>query len=164
MANFTKADILEASLNYGTQLKITPPLDGRGVMFALSSNESSYGADCGPRHEPAYDIGGSLSHGQEQALLLQQYPKHAACSFGPWQMMFINFTPEVQAKIAAGSVELIDYAQEFVRFFNRYVIGVRKAGSLAEMGEVWNLGHIGPDPVYVAKLAKAYFNWENGNN
>ena len=159
--NFSKAEILEASLNYGTQLKVPPPLDGRGVMLALSSNESSYGANCGPRREPAYDVGGSLSHGQQQALLLQQYPKQAPCSFGPWQMMFINFTPAAQAKIAAGSVELIDYAQEFVQFFNRYVIGVRKAASLAEVGEVWNLGHIGPDPVYVAKLDKAYFDWEN---
>jgi hypothetical protein len=159
--NFSKADVLEASLTYGSQMKVAPPLDGRGVMLALSSNESSFGADCGPRHEPAYDIGGSLSHGQEQALLLQQYPNQAACSFGPWQMMFVNFTPYAHAKIANGTVELIDYAQEFVRFFNRYVIGVRKAASLAEIGEVWNLGHIGPDPVYVAKLEKAYFNWEN---
>ena len=159
--HFAKADVLAACETYGPQLQVPEGLDGAGVMAALSSNESSVGFDCGPRHEPAYDLGGSLAVGEQQSLL-SQYGATAAASYGPWQMMFINFTPEVQSKIATHGDELIDYAQEFVRWFNRYVIRVRKATNLDQIGQVWNLGHIGPDPVYTSKLEAAYDGWKAG--
>jgi hypothetical protein len=97
------------------------------------------------------------------APLLAEYPpagdpaqSPAAMSYGPWQMMFCNFATAVQVSIVAGTAELADYAQEFVRFFNDYVIFSRRAQTLAEIGEVWNEGHIAPDPAYVAKLTAAY--------
>jgi hypothetical protein len=158
MANFAKVDVLAACETYGRQLDVDPTLDGRGVMAAIASNESSLGADCGPRHEPTYDVGGALSHGKAQAMLLAKFGSAAACSYGPWQMMFDNFqttNPDVLEKY------LGICAFEFVTWFNKYVIGVRQAKTLAEIGEVWNLGHIGPDPAYVAKLEAAYDKWQH---
>lgn len=154
---FNKADVLAACDTYGRRLDVDPSLDGRGVMTAIASNESSLGADCGPRREPAYDVGGSLAKGKAQALLLARYGAAAASSYGPWQMMFDNFESEEPEEL---NQSLAVCAQEFVSFFNRYVIGIRRAVTLAEIGEVWNLGHIAPDPAYVAKLEAAYQAWQ----
>lgn len=155
--NFPKADVLAACDAYGRQLQVDSGLDGRGVMAAIASNESSLGADCGPRHEPAYDIGGSLASGKGQAMLLAKFGRAAACSYGPWQMMFDNFQHEDPETL---ETSLPICSQEFVHWFNAYVIHTRGAKTLAEIGEVWNLGHIGPDPAYVAKLEAAYTAWE----
>jgi hypothetical protein len=160
--NFAKADVLAMCNLYGPNLKLDPAgeLDGRGVMAAIASNESSLGANCGPRHEPAYDVGGSLAQGKAQQLLLERFGAAAACSYGPWQMMFDNFVTEDPGVL---ETELEICAHEFVEFFNRYVIGVRRAVTLADVGEVWNLGHIAPDPGYTVKLHLAYGAWAAGN-
>lgn len=155
MIFFPKADVIAACQQYGPQLQVFG-LDGAAVMQAIASNESSIGEDCGPRQEPAYSTGGSLAQG-EQAVLNDQYGDPiAAASHGPWQMMFGNFREDIQAAIAAETVTLQDYAQEFVLWFNVYVVRIRKAQTLAQIGEVWNLGHIGVDPAYVSKLQAAY--------
>jgi hypothetical protein len=152
MISFLKADVIAACNQYGPLLHVPPGVDGIRCMIALASNESSLGANCGPRPEPFYQ------HSQQllQMNLNTEYGEIAWSSHGPFQMMFVNFSVETQAAIAKGTVTLQDYAVEFVRFFNFYVIGVRKASTLAEIGEVWNLGHVGPDPVYVQKLEAAY--------
>jgi hypothetical protein len=152
MVSFAKSDMLAACANYGTLLKVPAGVDGVRCMTALASNESSLGANCGPRPEPFYQH----SKQPEQVALNAQYGEIAWSSHGPWQMMFENFTPETQQAIANGPVQLSDYATEFVRFFNMYVITVRHAATLDQIGEVWNLGHIGPDPAYTQKLETAY--------
>ena len=35
-------------------------------------------------------------------------------------------------------------------------MGSQKAQSLADIGEIWNMGHIAPNPAYVVKLQAAY--------
>lgn len=141
--------------------------EGQRVMLAIAAVESGggdiqyAGHNCGPRQEPAYSSGGHLAVGT-QALLNARYGDTiAAASHGPWQMMFGNFTPETQQAIAGTTVTLLDYAREFVRFFNSYVIRTRHAATLDEFGQVWNLGHIGPDLAYTNKLDKAYAQTEN---
>lgn len=167
MANFATADVLETCIAYGPQLRVPAGLDGRGVMLAIAAVESGgadiafAGHDCGPRHEPAYDQGGHLATAPLQAALLTRYGRVAACSYGPWQMMFGNFRAATQDAIVASQESLQLYAADFVEWFNRYVIEVRRAGDLAQIGEVWNLGHVGPDPVYVERLERAYTAWQS---
>lgn len=157
MISFPKSDVLAACRTFGILLTVPDGIDPVACMQAIAANESSLGANCGPRQEPAYSQGGALAHGEQQ-ILLMQFGVTAASSHGPWQMMFGNFSPESQEAIAKndGSADVRMYAQEFVRFFSRYVMGVRKAESLADIGEIWNLGHIGNDPAYVAKLGTNY--------
>jgi hypothetical protein len=159
MNSFPKSDVLKACETYGPQLHVPEGLDGRGVMAALASNESSLGFNCGPRYEASYDVGGKFSHGKGHQLLLDKYGRDACCSYGPWQMMFDNFAtadPEIL------KTSLDTCAHEFVTWFNKYVIAIRHAKDLPEIGEVWNLGHIGDDPVYVTKLLLAYGKWKGG--
>ncbi len=131
-------------------------------MLAIAAVESGggdvqyAGHNCGPRQEPAYSSGGKYATGTQAALNERYGDAVAASSHGPWQMMFGNFTPEVQQAIAGATVTILDYAREFVRHFNLYVIRTRHAATLDEIGQVWNLGHIGPDPAYTQKLSKAY--------
>lgn len=158
MSSFLKSNVLEACKTYGPQLHVAEGLDGVKVMAAIASNESSYGANCGPRHEPAYDRGGSLSTGKLQASLLDEFGSAAASSYGPWQMMFINFTGYTPSQLLT---DLDACASEFVRFFNSYVIETRKAESLDDIGQVWNDGHVSlvPSPgvlVYCKNLQTAY--------
>jgi hypothetical protein len=139
-------------------LNVPSNLDGIKVMAAIASNESSFGANCGPRHEPAYDVGGSLSSGTLQQNLLSEYGSDAACSYGPWQMMFDNFTGYSPAQLLT---DLQGCAVEFVRFFNSYIIGSKNAQSLSDIGQIWNSGHIYTTPsigvaTYCSNLQKAY--------
>jgi hypothetical protein len=129
-------------------------------MAAIASNESSLGADCGPRHEPAYEAGGAVWARKAMAPLLSLYPpvgeppqSPAACSYGPWQMMFLN-CPGASPEILLSDLEAC--AGFFVKQFNSYVEGAQHAVTLEEIGEVWNMGHIAPDPAYTTKLAAAY--------
>jgi hypothetical protein len=166
MNSFAQQDVLAACEFYGDQLAVTAPLDGVKVMIAIAAVESGggdvkfIGNDCGPRHEPAYEANGAAWAQKAMAPLLAVYPpigappqSPAACSYGPWQMMFCNFVSATPAELES-NLDLC--ARNFLRFFNAYVIGSQKAKTLADIGEVWNMGHKGPDPAYVAKLQIAY--------
>lgn len=162
MNYFPKQAVLGCCSQYGPQLHVPAGIDGPRLMAAISSVESSVGYDCGPRHEPSYDVGGGVYTGsQSQRDLVAAYPSPAgsllcspaACSYGPWQMMFDNFTGLTPAQL---ETEIDALAQAFVKQFNSYVIGFRKASSLDEIGECWNAGHITPDPAYTVKLQAAY--------
>lgn len=158
MNSFPKIDVLAACAKYGPLLKVPTGLDGERVMAALASNESSTGNDCGPRHEPAYDVGGSVwASSPAQRSLVAQYGRLGASSFGPWQTMLINcpgFTP------AELETSLDDCARSFVSHFNSYVAHFEPK-NLMEIGQIWNLGHKTANPPsgvikYCADLQKAY--------
>lgn len=152
--SFEKLDVLDMCRTYGPLLRLPSALDGSRVMAAFASVESSLGLDCGPRHEPAYDVGGHYAKNSVQAALLAKYGSAAACSYGPWQMMLLNFaacyTPSEL------ETDLRTCAVEFVRHFN---LVTQRATTLDEMGEIWNAGHITPDPAYTQKLSAAYDNF-----
>ena len=160
MNSFPKSDVLLACAKYGPVLKVPTGLDGERVMIALASNESSLGTNCGPRHEPAYDVGGSaFASSPAQRALVEKYGRDGASSFGPWQLMLINcpgFTP------AELETNLDDCARSFVNHFNSYVAHQQPA-NVAQIGQIWNGGHIykTPNPPtgvikYCADLQKAY--------
>ena len=155
MNSFPKQQILDICHKYGPQLHVPTGLDGAKVMIAISSNESSIGANCGPRHEPSYDVGGHVyATNARQRALVATYGQDAAMSYGPWQLMFYNFPSGVTPFQANKDLEL--NAQAFMTQFNNYVIRACKAQTLEEIGEVWNMGHICADKAYTDKLQAAY--------
>lgn len=164
MTSFDQVDVLQQCRYYGVELELPPAagLDGDRVMTAIADNESSRGANCGPRHEPAYEADGAPWARAAMAPLLLAWPpvgdppqSPAACSYGPWQMMFVNFSEGAQQTIMAGTATVEMYASEFVRYFNSYVMSQRPE-SLAEIGQIWNMGHKAPDTAYTDKLQAAY--------
>lgn len=165
MISFPKDEILALCVKYGPLLQAPEGLDGAKVMAAIGAVESGggnwefIGHDCGPRHEPSYDYGGA-NCSQIQETVLNHYGSPAgACSYGPWQVMFVNSPGYTVAEMETSAE---DCARVFVSFFNSYVIRGRKASSLAEIGEVFNAGHVirGSLPPgverYVEELTAAY--------
>jgi len=138
---------------YGPQVGPLPAgVDGAQLLWAMSGVESSHGANCTPRHEPAFDVGGIYGGNAPMPALIAKYGSPAAaCSYGPWQVMLCN-----AGGLGPQDFDDIDQATHAsVSFLNNRLFHYKPA-SLAECGEMWNAGHITPDPGYVAKLTAAY--------
>lgn len=122
----------------------------------MAMNESSLGDDCDPRYEQRYDVGGIYSHDPHQAFLLGQYGRSAAMSYGPLQIMLVNavgYTPtELNTNLGSAFRASISYLN--------YQIRKQSPKTVAQIGQLWNGGHVGAsnDEVdkYVAKLQSNY--------
>jgi hypothetical protein len=162
MNSFDTADVVAACKEYAPLMRLLPgeDLDPVRAMLAVAAVESGggdpafAGHNCGPRFEPAYYLGGSIWKGSTLVQgLVKTWDRAAASSYGPWQCMFDNCLGHTPTEM---ETNLDICAQVFVTQFNTYVEGIRHAKTLDEVGEVWNLGHVGPDPQYTTKLERAY--------
>jgi hypothetical protein len=154
MMDYTRKQISDACREYGSKLENLPQnIDGPQLLFAISGNESSFGANCTPRYEPAYDTGGIYA----DTAFLARFGRLAACSLGPWQIMFANcppnFTPESMQFLSNCAVATAAFlSRQLARF---------EPTSLASIAAIWNGGNPGaivkPQvAAYAAKLAENY--------
>lgn len=140
---------------YGPQLNVPPSLNGAQLLWALSGNESSFGSNCNPRHEPGYC---PIMHGHYApaiATLTRDFGCLAHCSYGPWQIMACNasgFTP----------LDLLDpdkAAHATVNFLNREILGRQKATTLEQIADAYNSGNWSDANVptaYIEKFVASY--------
>jgi hypothetical protein len=142
----------------GPQLAPMPVgVDGAQLLWAISGNESSFGANIAPRHEPAFDVGGIYGANPPMPALLAEYGSGAACSYGPWQLLFCN----APAGYAPSDMsDLGKAAAATVAFLHRLLARWTPA-TLAGIGECWNAGHPMQNPSagvarYVAQLTANY--------
>jgi hypothetical protein len=139
--NFTKEQIQQTCATFGSLLKLPVGIDGAKLMWAISGAESSFGANCTPRHEPAYDVNGYYARTSKDVQgLLAVYGSQAAYSYGPWQIMLVNapgFSPEQM------TMDLTTNAQAFVGYVNRFVLGYRKAATVEQIAQTYNSGRFG---------------------
>lgn len=161
--NFTRLQIADACRAYGSQITGLPEgVDGVQLLWAMSGNESSFGANCTPRHEPAYDLGGFIYEAntpdaQRLRNLVEEFGSLAASSFGPWQIMFINCPPNY---IPSDMDDLDKAAVATVLFLNRQ-LNRFKPSTLRSIGAIWNGGNPGalkrPEvQVYADRLERNY--------
>jgi hypothetical protein len=157
------ATVLSLAKQYGPKLALPARsvLNGVAVMCAFAENESSFGANCKPRYEQAYDVGGRYAANPEQAALLEKYGRAAAFSYGPWQILPCN-APGIAPADLDEQPELCAVA--FVHDMNRRVLP--HANSLGQMGQIYNGGHVSAAPLagvmrYVASLQGYYVTWFN---
>ena len=165
---FTQEQIAAICQQLGSLVAPLPPsVDGAQLLWAMSGNESSFGRDCVPRHEPAYDQGGVYGDGPVMQPLLAEYSpvdvgeevmqSLAACSYGPWQLMFCNAPANATP---AGFDDLNLAARWSISFLNSLLRRFQPQ-TLAEIGECWNGGHLMTIPsaqvgAYVHKLIGNY--------
>lgn len=152
--NYTRQQIADVCRAYGPQLTDLPDgVDGAQLLWALAGNESSFGANCTPRYEPAYDAGGRYA----DAGLLAQFGRAAAMSYGPWQIMFVNcprnYSPADMYDLDKASVAT-------VLFLNRQLNRFRPV-TLRYLGAIWNGGNPGAINIpavaqYAERLAENY--------
>lgn len=167
MNSYPKETIAALCRKYGPQLNLPAGLDGARLLWAISGNESSFGEDCTPRHENAYDKGGFFYiHSAEDAALVDRYGPLAASSFGPWQVMLINAP-------GCSPLDLEDdpekCAQAVVIFINHFIIGFRKAKTLEQIAQTYNSGNFYPAPppgvlLYADKVRQYYDNYPLPDN
>jgi hypothetical protein len=129
-------------------LNLPADVEGPKLLWALAGNESDFGSNAVPRHEQGYCYGGRyFDHN-----LTKQFGCHAHCSYGPFQIM-AEFAPGFTVTELNEDAEKATQAS--LGFLNRKLEHF-KPKLLDEIGEIWNTGHIAPDPDYVAKLLKNY--------
>jgi len=152
-ANFTKAQVAATCRVWGAAVGPLPPgVDGVQLLWAMSGVESSFGENCQPRFEPAYFTGGHYGSHLPMPALIASLGRAAACSYGPWQIMFCDAPPSY----SPSSFDFIQAcAQATVPDLNRKLRMFRPQ-TLAQIGDCWNAGHITPDPGYEAKLKAMY--------
>jgi hypothetical protein len=145
MITWPRLDVLKSCKTNAVLLPVIENLDPARLLAALAMNESSLGINCGPRHEPAWDVGGTYGSDPEQAKLLALWPYQAACSYGPWQVMYYNvagYTPtELNTDLAMVTRATIGYLSRQIAHW--------KVTTVQEIGEMWNWGH--PNIAHVVK-------------
>ncbi len=151
--NFTPSQVSAMCEKYGAQVGPLPAeVDGTQLLWAMSGNESSFGVNCTPRHEPAFDVGGAYgANGDMPALIALYGSPAAACSYGPLQVMLCNAgntSPTDFDDLDQAFAASVAYLNTLLRRFNPQ--------SLDEIGECWNAGHVTPDPGYTSKLEANY--------
>jgi hypothetical protein len=160
VTSFAKYQIAQACRDVAPILAasgVPPGLDPAQLFWAISGNESSFGSNCAPRYERAFDKGGVYGRTPQMLSLLAGFGSAAAYSYGPWQMMFCNApnsaTPEgfsILGSAAQWSATFM--ARQFYRF---------KPQTISDVGEIWNAGHPMFPPSsgvarYVQELAENY--------
>lgn len=156
--NFTPQQIADACRLHGKDLKSLPTgIDGAQLLWALAGNESSFGRNCTPRHEPAFDVGGAYSVHSPMPALLKEFGSAAACSYGPWQLMFLNaprgIHPEDFANLEACATATVIFLNSLLERFH--------PDDLADIGQCWNHGSPTSKPSpgvvsYVDQLIRNY--------
>jgi hypothetical protein len=129
-------------------------LDPARVLAAIAHNESRYGANNVPRHEPAFDAGGRYA----DRAALEKYGREAACSWGPWQVMYVT-AKELGYKGAPKELADPEVSLPFaIKLVNERLIERQGAKSLAEIAVGYNSGSIHGDAVkgYAGNCLMAY--------
>ena len=138
---------------YGPQVGPLPfGVDGQQLLWAMAGVESSFGTNCTPRHEPAFDVDGKYGHNPPMPALLEKYGSPAAASsYGPWQVMLCN-----AGGLGPADFDDIDKAAHASVAYLNLALRRFRPSDLDEIGECWNAGSIKPDPEYTTKLSKNY--------
>lgn len=135
---FAREEVADACRRWGAKLWVPAGISGPRLLWAISGCESSFGANCTPRHEPAYDVGGRYAENPDQAKLLELYGSAGACSYGPWQIMLVNCLPGATPEEMAVNVNRC--ALETIGFINRRILKAQGATKVSEAAISYNSG------------------------
>jgi hypothetical protein len=164
--SFTRAQVADACRKYGSMLwlPLGAAIDGPLLLWAMSGNESTFGAHVTPRHEPAYCTG-IYSHSPGVIALTEKYSHAAHCSYGPWQILLVNCDVTATPKQLLGDIGLC--AVQTVNFLNRRILHALGAQTIEQVGIAWNSGtlhHPAGLPNGVARYAedlRGYYDHES---
>lgn len=134
------------------------PLDGARLLLSLAGRESSFGVNLKPRHEPLWDVGGSLWKGSSELKdFIALHGRAGACSYGPLQIMAFNARGCPPQELAVDPAKAMAAAAGYLQ---RYALDHWCCRSLKEICATWNAGHPGgtTTPGYVEEVTKYYLN------
>lgn len=114
-------------------------VDAARLLWALTGCESSFGADCRPRHEMAY-CAGRYAHRPEVAYLTSIYGHAAHCSYGPWQILLVNCGTDCDPKKMHDPSFCAARTCEWIKQISRREL---RPKTVREWAQAWNGGHVG---------------------
>lgn len=142
----------------GLQLAGTD-IEGEVLLAAICYGESTFGRNNQPRREPAYCPGGVYYENSEEVQeAYARFGQDAACSWGPWQILFITarelgYDGEPQA--LTDPQVTIDWV---IKFINKRILA-RGCKTLEKIADAYNSGSCKDAHVpsgYIRKLVSAY--------
>jgi hypothetical protein len=134
---FSRTEIAVACRRWGTMLRVPDEIDGARLLWALSGCESSFGANCAPRHEPYYHDLAERGTNAQLVALTQMWGCDAHSSFGPWQELLINCSATMRPEDFAN---LDRCALEAATFINRRILIHEHAMTVAQIADAYNSG------------------------
>jgi len=158
MNTFPRERVAAACRTWGKSLWLKDTsTDGAQLLWALAGNESSFGANCTPRHENGYcpDAHGRYSSAPIVQRLTAQFGHAAHCSYGPWQILLINCGNDADPAL----FERCEYAaMKTVGHINTAILD-RGAKTIEQIADAYNSGNFRDGNVpheYIARLLKNY--------
>lgn len=133
----THSDLARACRSWGRMLWLPPAIDGPQLLWALSGCESSFGANCAPRHEPYYHQIALEKKNAQLVKLTELFGCDAHSSFGPWQELLVNCSETMKPEDFSN---LNRAALEVVRHINRRILEPQKPTTVAEIATAYNSG------------------------
>jgi hypothetical protein len=134
---FTRDEVAAACRQWGSLLALPAGIDGAQLLWAISGCESSFGANCKPRHEPYYHNLADAGTNAQLVALTRLYGCDAHSSFGPWQELLVNCTPEMKPENFA---DINRAAAQAVRFINRRILQAEQAKTIEQIAVAYNSG------------------------
>ena len=154
-----KGELRTLCTDLAPSLETPPYMDGAALLRALAQVESSGGAQAIPRFERAYSIGGYYYRRSKAVReLWAKWGDWAACSYSPWQILFVVATELGYDGSPAHLREPSVAGKYVVRYLNRRIFN-RGARSVAQVADGYNSGSFADQMVpeaYIVKLEAAY--------
>ncbi|HVJ09286.1 MAG TPA: hypothetical protein VM554_12970 [Acidisarcina sp.] len=153
--SYLPEQVAEVCRVWGAKLWLPMGIDGPRLLWALSGCESSFGANCTPRHEQAYCTG-RYSQNPRVVELTREFGHDAHCSFGPWQILLVNCSPFTTPE---DFVRLGRCAMETASFLNTRILRGQHAPTVEAIADAYNSGdwrdRLVPDR-YIADCRRYY--------
>ncbi len=134
---FAASEIAAACRKWGAGLHVPAGIDGARLLWAISGCESSFGANCLPRHEMYYHNLALEGKNAQLVALTKMYGCDAHSSFGPWQELLVNCGPDTRPEDFAN---LDRAAMETVQFINWRILGLEQATTVEQVAVAYNSG------------------------
>ena len=134
---YTREEIARVCRSFGGLLWLPAEIDGSKLLWAIAGCESSFGANCKPRHEQYYHELAETHHNAEIVALTEKYGCGAHSSFGPWQELLVNCKPGTAPEDMAN---LNRAALETVQFINHRILEHEQAKTVKDIAAAYNSG------------------------
>lgn len=158
LTRFTREEIAAACRLWGKSLWVKGlDIDGPQLLWALAGKESSFGANCTPRHEDGYcpDAHGRYSSAPIVQTLTAKFGHAAHCSYGPWQILLVNCGQDADPQ----RFERCEYAaMKTVAHINTAILD-KGATTIEQIADAYNSGNFRDGNVpekYIADVLANY--------
>jgi hypothetical protein len=138
MVVWPRTQVIQACKDYAPVLTPILGVNMAQLLIAMAMSESSLGADCEPRYEQAYDVGGMYANNPPQPSLLAQYGPDAAKSYGPWQVLFCNLPGTTPTQL---NTDFNLVTRMSISYLNAQ-IEKWKPKTVIQVGWMWNGGNL----------------------